>query len=141
MEKYKKFILPVLIALIVIWGGNAAYKYFAGPKIKESTLTKSIDENGKPTAPADTFTSKDNIYFSAKGKKLSIKEATVIWYKGEILTENRFKVDEKIKKSKSGYFSSQLSVPEGLEEGTYGVTIYNAGRDIIEAQWRFEIKN
>lgn len=137
----KKLLIPILVVIIIIGGGGAAYKYFTGPKITESTLTKSIDENGKPTAPATAFTPNDTIYFSAKGRKLAIKRATVVWYKGEIATSNRFKVEENIEISKAGYFSAKLSVPEGLEEGPYGVTIYNAGNHIIEAFVKFEVKN
>ena len=137
----KKLLIPILAVILIISGGGAAYKYFAGPKIIESTLTKSIDENGKPTAPATTFTSKDTVYFSAKGKKLAIKKATVVWYKGEVSTKNRFKVEENIEINDAGYFSSKLTVPEGLEQGNYGVTIYNGGNSIIEALWNFEVKN
>jgi hypothetical protein len=137
----KKLLIPILTVILIISGGNAAYKYFAGPKIIESTLTKSIDENEKPTAPATTFTSKDTVYLSAKGKKLAINKATVVWYKGEVSTKNRFKVEENIEINDAGYFSSKLSVPEGLEQGNYGVTIYNAGNSIIEALWNFEVKN
>lgn len=136
----KKLILPVAIALIVIFGGNAVYKYFAGPKVKEITLTKSIDNKGKATAPSTIFKPDDTIYFSAKGKKLAIKKATVIWYKGEVATKNRFKVEENIEKNEAGYFSAKLSAPEGLEEGQYGVTIYSADKEIMEGIWKFEVK-
>jgi hypothetical protein len=137
----KKLLIPILAAIILIGGAGASYKYFNGPKITESVLTKSIDENGKPTAPSAIFAPKDTVYFSAKGKKLAIKKAKVVWYKGEISTKNRFKVEENIEISKSGYFSSQLSVPEGLEEGLYGVTTFNADKNIIEALEKFEVKN
>lgn len=138
----KKLLIPIIIVILIIGGGGAAYKYFTGPKIIETTLTKSIDENGKTTAPAAAaFTPKDTIYLSARCKKLAIKKATVVWYKGEITKNNRFKVEENIEISKSGYFSSKLSVPEGLEEGPYGVTIYNNGNSIIEALVKFEVKN
>ncbi len=106
-----------------------------------NTMTKSVDDKGKPTAPTNTFTSKDTVYLSAKGKKLAIKKATVVWYKGEVLTQNRFKTEENIEITKGGYFTSKLSVPEGLEEGEYGVTIYNGGNDIIEKMVKFQVKN
>jgi hypothetical protein len=137
----KRILIPIIIVVLIISGGGAAYKYFNGPKIVEITVTKSIDDRGKPTAPTTTFTSKDTVYLSAKGKKLAIKKATVIWYKGEVLTKNRFKVEENIEINKAGYFTAKLSVPEGLEEGEYGVTIYNAGNDIIEKIVKFEIKD
>ena len=137
----KKLLIPILAGILIIVGGGASYKYFSGPKIKEGVLTKSIDDNGKATAPSTTFKPKDTVYFSAKGKRLAIKKATVVWYKGEVLTENRFKVEENIGISKSGYFSSKLSDPEGLEEGPYGVTIFSAGKGIIEGIWVFEVKN
>ncbi|MBE6053788.1 MAG: hypothetical protein E7212_07715 [Clostridium sartagoforme] len=140
----KKFIIPILLVVLVIavmLAGDAAYKYFFGPKISEIVVTKSVDDKGKATEATDTFTSKDKIYLSAKGKKFAIKEATVVWYKGEILKTNRFKVEENIEKNKYGYFTAELSVPEGLEEGDYGVTIYNANNDIIEQKIKFKVKN
>lgn len=137
----KKLLIPVLIIVLIIGGGGAAYKYFNGPKIVEIAMTKSVDDKGKPTAPTSTFTSKDTVYLSAKGKKFAIKKATVIWYKGEVSTQNRFKTEENIEISKAGYFNAKLSVPEGLEEGEYGVTIYNGGNDIIEKMVKFQVKN
>jgi len=137
----KKLIIPIILIILIIVGGGAAYKYLFGPKIIESVLTKSIDENGKPTAPTTTFTSKDTVYFSAKGKKLIINKATVVWYKGEISTKNRFKVEENIEKNGEGYFSAKLSLPEGLEEGLYGVSIYSAGSEIMQTSYEFEVKN
>ena len=137
----KKLLIPILAVILIISGGGAAYKYFAGPKIIESTLTKSIDENAKPTAPTTTFTSKDTVYFSAKGKKMAIKKATVVWYKGKISTENRFKVEENIEINNEGYFSAKLSLPEGLEAGHYGVNTYSAGSKIIQSTIEFDVKN
>lgn len=137
----KKILIPIIIVVLLISGMGAAYKYFNGPKIVEITLTKSVDEKGRPTEPTNTFTSKDTVYLSAKGKKLAIKNATVVWYKGEVLSKNRFKEEENIEISKAGYFTAKLSVPEGLEEGQYGVTIYNAGNTIIEKIAEFQVKN
>lgn len=137
----KKMLIPMLAVILIIVGGGATYKYFAGPKIIESALTKSINDKGKATAPSTTFKPKDTVYFSAKGKKLAIKKATVAWYKGEVVTKNRFKVEENIEINESGYFSAKLSAPEGLEEGQYGVTIYSAGKEIMEDIWKFEVKN
>ena len=45
-----------------------------------------------------------------------------------------------MKVNKAGYFSAKLSVPEGLEEGTYGVTIYVDGKEIIETKAKFSVK-
>ncbi|MBK1809823.1 hypothetical protein JHL18_04110 [Clostridium sp. YIM B02505] len=137
----KKLLIPVIIVILILIGGGAAYKYFNGPKIVDITLTKSVDDKGRPTESTNTFTSKDTVYLSAKGKKLAIKNATVVWYKGKVSTQNRFKVEENIEISKAGYFTAKLSVPEGLEEGQYGATIYNAGNHIIEKIVEFEVKN
>lgn len=137
----KKILIPVVIIILLVVGADAAYKYFFGAKIVDITVTKSIDDKGKPTAPTTTFTSKDKVYLSAKGKKFAIKKATIVWYKGEVETENRFKVEESIEINKAGYFTAELSAPEGLEAGDYGVTIFNAGNDIIEKIIKFEIKD
>lgn len=137
----KKIFIHVIIVILLVVSGDAAYKYFFGPKIMDIAVTKSIDNKGKSTAPTTTFKSEDKIYLSAKGKKFAIKKATVVWYKGEIDTKNRFIVQENIEKNKAGYFIAELSVPEGLEEGSYGVTIFNADNDIIEKKIIFEIKD
>lgn len=138
----KKLLIPIIVIILIIGGGGASYNYFfRGPKITDSVLTKSIDENAKPTAPTTTFTSKDTVYFSAKGKKLAIKKVTVVWYKGEVSSKNRFKVEENIEINDEGYFSAKLSLPEGLEEGHYGVTTYSAGNEIIQTISEFDVKN
>ena len=138
----KKLLTPILVIILIIASCGFSYNYFLrGPKITESVLTKSIDENGKPTAPTTTFTSKDTVYFSGKGKKLAIKKVTVVWYKGEVSTKNRFKVEENIEINSAGYFSARLSLPEGLEAGHYGVTTYSAGSEIIQTISEFDIKN
>ncbi len=79
--------------------------------------------------------------FLQREKKFAIKEATVVWYKGEILTKNRFKVEENIEINNSGYFTAELSIPGGLEEGEYGVAIFNGNNDIIEQKIEFKVKN
>ena len=138
----KKLLIPVIVIILIIGGGGASYNYFfRGPKITDSVLTKSIDENGKTTSPTTTFTSKDTVYFSAKGKKMAIKKATVVWYKGEISTKNRYQVEENIEINSAGYFVAKLSIPEGLEEGHYGVSIYSAGSDITEITCEFDVEN
>ena len=45
-----------------------------------------------------------------------------------------------MKVNNAGYFSAKLTVPEGLEEGEYGVTIYVDGADIRETNAKFNIK-
>ena len=45
-----------------------------------------------------------------------------------------------MKINKAGYFSAKLTVPEGLEEGHYGVTIYVDGKDIMETSTEFDVK-
>ena len=45
-----------------------------------------------------------------------------------------------MKINKDGYFTSKLSVSEGLEEGHYGVTIYVAGSKDIETRAEFDVK-
>lgn len=138
----KKLLIPIIVIILIIVGCGASYNYFfRGPKITESVLTKSIDENGKPTAPTTTFTSKDSVYFSGKGKRFAIKKVTVVWYKGEVSTKNRFKVEESIEINSSGYFSAKLSLPEGLEPGHYGVTTYSAGSEIIQTISEFDVKD
>lgn len=138
----KKLLIPIIVVILIIVGSGASYNYFfRGPKITDTVLTKSIDENEKPNAPTTTFTSKDTVYFSAKGKKLAIKKATVVWYKGEISTKNRFKVEENIEINSAGYFSAKLTLPEGLEEGQYGVTTFSAGSEIIQTTSEFDVKN
>lgn len=138
----KKSLIPIIVIILIIVGGVAYYNYFfRGPKITDSVLTKSIDENAKPIEPTTTFTSKDTVYFSAKGKKLAIKKATVVLYKGEALTENRVKVEEGIEINSEGYFSAKLSIPEELEEGHYSVTTYSGGSDIIQSISEFDVKN
>ena len=139
----KKLLIPIIVIILIIAGGGVSYNYFSrGPKITDSVLTKSIDANGKPTATiSTTFKAKDKVCFSAKGKKFAIKKATVVWYKGEILTKNKFKVEENIVINNAGYFSAKLSLPEGLEAGRYGVTTYSEGSKIIQTTNEFDVKN
>ena len=48
--------------------------------------------------------------------------------------------EEEVKVNKAGYFSAKLSVPNGLEEGLYGVTIFVDGSRIMEIKAEFNIK-
>lgn len=138
----KKLLIPIIVIILIIGGGGFSYNYFfRAPKITNIVLTKSIYENAKPTEPTTTFTLKDTVYLSGKGKKLAIKKVTVVWYKGEISSKNRFKVEENIEINDEGYFCAKLSIPEGLEEGHYGVTTYSAGDEIIQTTSEFDVKN
>ncbi len=136
----KKLIIPAIILILVLVGANPAYKYFFGPKIVDGAVSRSIDKNGKPVDETKVFAPEDDIYFSARGKRLLVKEGTVIWYKGETKRENRFKVEEDVKMSSSRYFSAKLSDPEGLEEGLYSVAIFAGDSDIKEIRMQFEVK-
>lgn len=136
----KKLLIPILVVILIIGGGGFAFKYYNGPKIPEGVMCKNVDKDGKPTDTATVFAPKDTIYFSAKGKKLLVKKARVIWYKDKISKANRLKVEEDIPMSSAGYFSAKLSVPEGLQEGHYYVNIYAAGSDVAETTGEFEVK-
>ena len=116
------------------------YMYYNGPKIIEGVVSKNIDDNGKAVDIATEFSPEDTVYFSAKGNRFWIKKAQVVWYKDKFRTENRFLVEDDIVISEGGYFSTKLSAPEGLEEGYYTVSIYVAGRDIIETRTEFYVK-
>jgi uncharacterized protein YxeA len=136
----KKLLIPIVVVIFVIGGGGLAFRYYNGPKITNATVSKNIASDGKPVDIASVFSPKDTIYFSAKGKKLLVKKARVVWYKDKIAKANRYKVQEDIAMSSSGYFSTSLSVPEGLEEGTYYVNIYADDSDVNETTGQFEIK-
>lgn len=136
----KKLLIPLVIIIFIIGAGGSAYKYFFGPKISKGTVSISIDKNGKPVEKTVVFSPEDTVYFSAKGKKLLVKKARVVWYKGEITSANRYKVESDIAISSAGYFSAKLSVPEGLEEGKYYVVIYMGGKNIIETTAHFDVK-
>lgn len=136
----KKALISMLIVVVLLVGAYRTFNYFNGPKMKEGTLSQSVDENGKPMGKATEFSSDDTVYFSAKGKRFLAKKAQVVWYKGKVATENRFLVEDDIYISEEGYFSAKLSL-EGLEEGLYSVSIYKDGHDIIQLQEEFYIKN
>lgn len=137
----KKLLIPILVVILVIGGGGFAFKYYNGPKITDGVICKNVDKDGKPEDATSVFSPKDTVYFSAKGKKLLVKKARVIWYKDKIAKANRFKIQDNIDMRSSGYFAAKLSVPEGLEEGHYYVNIYAAGNDVSEVTGQFEIKN
>lgn len=135
----KTLILTIAVMLILI-SFYFGYMYYNGPKIIEGVVSKNIDDNGKAVDIATEFSPEDTVYFSAKGNRFWIKKAQVVWYKDKFRTENRFLVEDDIVISEGGYFSTKLSVPEGLEEGYYTVSIYVAGKDIIETRTEFYVK-
>ncbi|CAM4510212.1 hypothetical protein FHS16_005974 [Paenibacillus endophyticus] len=141
----KAWIWMVAICLIASAG---MYYYFQtnGPKIVKGSadLSESVDANGRPVDPSKSksFSSKaKEIYVSVKFKRFISKGAKVRWYKGETLVENRIKVDDNIKLSKSGYAYSKLTAPsEGFAPGDYSVILYAAGSDISETTIYFKIE-
>lgn len=136
----KKTLISSAIVVVMLIVGYFTYNYYNGPKIVEGVVSKSIDNNGKPIGITTEFSPEDTVYFSAKGNRFWIKKAQVVWYKGKIATANRFLVEEDIVISNAGYFSTKLSVPEGLEVGHYSVNIYVAGKDIEETRTEFDVK-
>ena len=136
----KKVLTAILVAIFLAVGLYYGYEYVTEPKIVDGFVSKNIDEKGSPVEITNTFAPEDTVYFSAKRNRFWINKAQVVWYKGEIAKENRFLVEEKVVVNKAKYFSSKLKVPEGLEEGLYGVTIYVKGSKIIETKVKFDVK-
>lgn len=136
----KKMLISTIAVMLILISFYFGYIYYNGPKIIEGTVSKNIDDNGKAVDIATEFSPEDTVYFSAKGNRFWIKKAQVVWYKDEFKTENRFLVEDNIVISKGGYYSTKLSAPEGLEEGYYSVSIYVAGKDIIETRTEFYVK-
>lgn len=128
---------PVVLSVGIFFG----YEYVTEPKIVNGVVSKDMDEEGNPVGVTTVLSPEDTVYFSGKKNRFWIEEAEVVWYKGDIKTENRMVVEKEVASNKAGYFSSELSVPEGLEEGRYGVTIYVEGKKIIETKAEFDIKN
>lgn len=137
IKKIVRWILGIALLLVGIFLG---YEYATEPKIVDGVVSKNIDEKGKPIDVTTTFSPEDTVYFSAKQNRFWIKKARVVWYKGEIATANRIFVEEEVQLNKAGYFSAKLSVPEGLKEGHYGVTIYVDGAKIIETKAKFDVE-
>ena len=139
-SEMKKMVTLILGIAILLVGTFFAYEYATEPKMVDGVVSKNIDEKGKPVDVMTSFSPEDTVYFSAKQNRFWIKNAEVVWYKDKIATANRIYVEEKVKVNKAGYFSAKLSVPEGLEEGHYGVTIYVDGKDIMETKVMFDVK-
>lgn len=133
-------ILTLVVVLLLV-GFYYGYNYYNGAKIVDGIISTNIDDKGNPVDFTAEFSPEETIYFSAKGNRFWVNEAEVVWYKGEIKTENRYLVEEDVAINDAGYFTAELSVPEGLEEGHYSVTIYHAGNDIRETDAVFEVKN
>ena len=137
----KKLAVGIIVTILVVSGGAFIYKKATGPKIPKGFISKSIDKVGKPVDITNTFSINYNsVYFSAKPENIFTKKAKVIWYKEEVSSKNRIKVDENIS-LKDGYFTSEFSAPEGLKEGKYFVSIYANDSDITETTHEFEVKN
>ena len=136
----KKMVAWVLGVAILLAGIFFGYEYISEPKIVDGVMSKNIDDKGNPVHVTTTFSPEDTVYFSAKRNRFWIRKAQVVWYKGEIKRKNRIYVEENVVINKDGYFTAKLSVPEGLEEGRYGVTIYVDGSDIMETRAEFDVK-
>lgn len=136
----KKLLISITLVITLLVAGYYGYNYYNGPKIVDGVASKGIGTNGKPVDISTEFSTDDDVYFTAKANRFWIKKADVVWYKGKIATENRFLVEEDVAINDDGYFTVKLSVPEGLEEGHYGVNIYSAGRKIVETSVEFNVK-
>lgn len=139
-SEIKKIVALVLGVAILLVGAFFGFEYATEPKIVAGVVSKNIDSKGKPVDKTTTFSPEDTVYFSAKQNRFWIKEAQVTWYKGEIAKANRILVEKNVKVNKGGYFTAKLTVPEGLEEGQYSVTIYVDGADIRETSTEFDVK-
>ena len=136
-----KKVVALASGVVILYGAVFfSYEYATEPKIVDGVLSKGIDAKGNPVNMTNEFTREDTIYFSAKQNRFWIKKAKIVWYKGEIKTKNRIYEEEEVKVNKAGYFSAKLSVPNGLEEGLYGVTIFVDGSQIMEIKAEFNIK-
>ena len=136
-----KKIVALILGFAILFGAVfLGYEYVSEPKMLNGVTSKNIDSKGKPVDKTTTFSPEDTVYFSAKQNRFWIKKAQIVWYKGEIKKENRIYVEKKVKVNKGGYFTGELTVPEGLEEGQYGVTIYVDGAEIMESKAKFNVK-
>ena len=136
----KKAVIALVAVILLSVGTYFGYEYVTEPKIVDGVMSKSVDDKGEPVEVTNTFAPGDSVYFSAKRNRFWINKAQVVWYKGEIAKKNRISVEEKVTVNKAKYFSTKLTVPEGLEEGNYGVTIYVKGSKIIETKAEFYVK-
>ena len=136
----KKTLISTIAVMLICISFYFGYMYYNGPKIIEGVVSKNINNIGKAVDIATDFSPEDTVYFSAKGNRFWIKKAQVVWYKDKFRTENRFLVEDDIVISEGQYFSTKLSVPEGLEEGNYTVCIYVDGKEIIETGAEFYVK-
>ncbi|AMO85115.1 hypothetical protein B857_03514 [Solibacillus isronensis B3W22] len=133
--------IPIVLGIFLLGLGIfLVYEFATEPKIVEGVTSKAIDDKGRPSDITNLFTQGETVYFSAKRNRFWTNEAEVVWYKGEIKQENRFLVEEEVLVNDAKYFTAELSVPEGLEEGHYGVTIYVKGKKIMETHAEFDVK-
>ena len=138
-SEIKKIVTLILGIALLLVGAFFTYEYVTEPKIVNGVVSRNIGDKGMPVG-VTKFAPEDTVYFSAKGNRFWIKKAEVVWYKGEIKRKNRIYVEENVVINKDGYFTAKLSVPQGLEEGHYGVTIYVDGKDIMETSAEFDVK-
>lgn len=136
----KKILISAIAVILILISFYFGFMYYNGPKIIDGVVSKNIDDKGKAIDITTEFSPEDTVYFSAKGNRFWIKKAQVVLYRDKVRTENRFLVKDDIAISKGGYFSTKLSVPEGLEEGYYAVCIYVAGKDIVETRTEFYVR-
>lgn len=136
----KKILTTILVVSVLGVGAFFGYEYVTEPKIVDGVMSKKIDGKGRPIEIAKTFEPDDTIYFSGKQNRFWIRKAKVIWYKGEIIKENRLYVKEEVIVNKGKYFTAKLTIPEDIEEGHYGVTMYVKGSKIMETKAEFDVK-
>lgn len=135
----KKTLISTAAVILILVIAYLTYQYYRGPKIIEAVVSTQITADGKPDGVTSDFSSDDSVYFFAKGNRFWIKEAQVVWYKGSVSSANRFLVEDNIKINDAGYFTTKLSVPEGLEEGIYSVSVYVSDTNIIQSSNEFNI--
>lgn len=136
----KKILTTILVVSVLGVGAFFGYEYVTEPKIVDGVMSKKIDGKGRPIEIAKTFEPDDTIYFSGKQNRFWIRKAKVIWYKGEIIKENRLYVKEEVIVNKGKYFTAKLTIPKDIEEGHYGVTMYVKGSKIMETKAEFDVK-
>jgi len=81
-----------------------------------------------------------NPFIFLQGNSVLDKKAQMVWYKGEIAGRNRYLIENVVEVNEAGYFTTELSVPEGLKSGEYGAVIYVEGSKIMETEAVFNIR-
>ena len=136
---WKKVVLLLLGIAILSMGTSNLYGYVTERKIVNGVVSRNLSDKGMPVGMT-MFAPEDTVYFTAKANKFWVKKAEIVWYKGEIDRKNRIHVEKNVALNKEGYFTAKLSVPKGLEEGQYGVTIYVDGSDFMQTRAVFDVK-